>query len=96
MNAYSPSPLDTSDIRLSPELLEMTEQIAANVHEIWTQQRMAEGWRYGKERNDVRKEHPCLVSYKDLPENEKEYDRQTAIETLKVLLKLGFEIRNKL
>ena len=95
MNAHTPYPIDASDVLLPPELLELTEQIAANVHEIWSRQRIADGWRYGKERNDTLKEHPCLVPYKDLPENEKAYDRQTAIETLKVVLQSGFEIRKK-
>jgi len=92
MNAYSHNPLDTSDIRLSPELLEVTEQIAAYVHDVWVQQRIDEGWRYGPERNDERKEHPCLVPYAELPENEKEYDRKTALGTLKVIELLGFKV----
>jgi hypothetical protein len=89
---YTPHPIDTSGIELSPELLALTEQIAAHVHEVWAQQRIAEGWRYSKERNDARKEHPCLVPYDDLPENEKEYDRNTAIETLKMIQWMGFKI----
>jgi len=91
--SYPPRPLDTSAIRLSPVLLELTEQIAANVHEVWAQQRIADGWRYGKERNDERKEHPCLVPYDELPDSEKQYDRNTAMETLKVIKLLGFEIK---
>jgi len=88
---YTPQPIDTSDVRLSPELLELTEQIAANVHEVWAQKRIAEGWKYGAQRNDKRKEHPCLVPYSDLPESEKEYDRNTAMETLRVIEKLGIK-----
>ena len=92
MLPYTPIPHNTSDIRLSPELLEVTEQIAAYVHDVWAQQRMTEGWRYGPERNDERKEHPGLVPYIELPENEKEYDRQTALGTLKVIELLGFKV----
>jgi len=92
--SYTPRPLDTSAVRLSPALLELTEQIAANVHEVWAQQRIADGWRYGMERNDERKEHPCLVPYDELPDSEKQYDRNTAIETLKAIKLLGFEIEN--
>jgi len=91
-STYTPRPHDTSEIRLSPELLELTEQIAANVHDVWAQQRIAQGWQYGQERNDERKEHPCLVPYDKLPESEKQYDRDTAMETLKVIKILGFEI----
>ncbi len=53
---------------------------------------MAEGWRYGPRRDDAKKCHPSLVPYKDLSESEKDYDRNTALETLKVILALGYKI----
>lgn len=80
---------------LSSELLLLTERIAANVHEVWAAGRIAEGWIYGRERNDAIKEHPCLVPYDELPENEKDYDRNTAMETLKLIMKLGFNIKEE-
>ena len=40
----------------------------------------------------IAKTNPCLIPYKDLSESEKEYDRQTAVETLKVILFLGYRI----
>ena len=89
---YSPEPLDTSRVELSADLLELTEVLAKNTHEVWATQRLAEGWKYGPERNDVEKLHPCLVAYEDLPENERDYDRNTAMEALKVIRKLGFKI----
>ena len=92
MDTYVSHPLNTAGIRLTPELLELTETIAANVHEVWAAGRLAEGWKYGAERNDTEKLHPCLVPYNELPESEKEYDRNTAMETLKVIMKLGFKI----
>jgi len=91
---YIPQTLDTNGIELSPDLLELTEQIAANVHDVWAAGRIAEGWKYGAERNDKEKTTPCLVPYDELTENEKEYDRKTAMETLKVIKLLGFEIVN--
>lgn len=90
---YIPKPIDTADITLSAELQELTEEMARNVHEVWSQTRINDGWTYGPERNDAQKTHPCLVPYDDLPESEKEYDRNTSQETLKLILKLGFEIR---
>ncbi len=90
---YIPKPIDTADITLSAELQELTEEMARNVHEVWSQTRINDGWTYGPERNDAQKKHPCLVPYDDLPESEKEYDRNTSQETLKLILKLGFEIR---
>ena len=89
---YTPHPIDTSRVELSPDLLELTEQLAKNTHDIWAAQRLSEGWKYGAERNDQEKTTPCLVPYEDLPESEKEYDRNTALETLKVIKLLGFEI----
>lgn len=89
---YVPQPIDTSDIELSNELNELLEQMAKNVHEVWAQSRMEQGWTYGEERNDVTKKHPCLIAYEDLPEVEKDYDRNTSLETLKLIYKLGFRI----
>jgi hypothetical protein len=95
MNAkYIPQPLDTSKMELSADLLELTELLARNTHEVWAQQRLAEGWRYGVARNDTEKLHPCLVPYEELSETEKKYDRNTAMETLKVIRMLGYEINN--
>lgn len=89
---YKPQPVDTSDVKLTDELNILVEQMAENVHEIWAQSRMKQGWTYGPERNDELKHHPCLIPYGELPEVEKDYDRDTAVETLKLILKLGFRI----
>lgn len=91
-NEYKPKPLDTSDVILGKELQDLVEEMAKNVHEVWAQNRMNQGWVYGKERNDALKQHPCLVAYEELPESEREYDRNTALETLKLICKLGFKI----
>lgn len=89
---YTPQPLDTSDIRLPEELNELIEKMAKNVHEVWAHNRIEEGWTYGAERNDELKQHPCLIPYEELSEIEKDYDRNTAISTLKLICKLGFKI----
>ena len=89
---YVPAPMDTTDVQLSEELSGLVEKMAKNVHEVWAQSRMEQGWTYGKERNDALKKHPCLVPYEDLLEIEKEYDRNTAVGTLKLISKLGFKI----
>jgi hypothetical protein len=89
---YSPRPVDTSGIELPPELQELTERIAANVHDVWAAGRIADGWQYGPVRDDARKLHPCLVPYDQLPDAEKEYDRQTAMQTLKLIRMIGFDI----
>ncbi len=89
---YTPQPLDTSDVVLPEELNALVEQIAKNVHEVWAQSRLSEGWKYGPERNDALRKHPCLIPYEELPEVEKEYDRNTAFGTLRLITKLGFKI----
>ena len=89
---YVPQPIDTSDVQLPMELDELVEMIAKNVHEVWAQNRMNEGWVYGNERSDTQRTHPCLTPYDELPEIEKEYDRDTAMETLRLICKLGFKI----
>ena len=89
---YNPKPIDTSDVVLSDDLLELTEKIAENVHDVWAVGRIEQGWTYGEVRNDELKTTPCLVPYFDLPESEKKYDRNTALETLKLIMKLGYEI----
>jgi len=92
MKQYIPSPVDTSDIELPSQLLPLIEDMARNVHEVWAKNRMAEGWTYGPVRDDAAKHHPCLVDYDLLPDSEKEYDRATSQETLKCIIKLGFNI----
>jgi hypothetical protein len=93
MNAhYIPQPVDMNKVELPADVMEITELLAKNTHEVWAQQRIAEGWTYGKERNDERKKTPCLVSYEELPESEKVYDRNTALETVRLLLYFGYKI----
>lgn len=89
---YIPQPVDTSDIQLPEELNDLVEQMAKNVHEVWAQSRMSQGWTFGEERSDALMQHPCLVPYEELPEGEKAYDRDTALGTLKLICKLGFKI----
>lgn len=89
---YEPRPLDTSSVALPEDLEALTEYLAENTHDIWAAQRMADGWTYGPARDDARKLHPCLVPYSELPESEKDYDRNTALETIKAILALGYRI----
>lgn len=91
-NIYMPHPIDTKEVVLSKELEALAEDIAKNVHEVWSAGRMKDGWTYGEERNDAKRQHPCLVPYEELTEEEKEYDRNTSVETIKLILKLGFKI----
>ena len=91
-NKYVPQPIDTSEISLPEEMNQLVELLAKNVHEVWAKSRFVQGWVYGPKRSDELKTHPCLVPYEELPEFEKQYDRDTALGTLKLIKKLGFLI----
>ena len=92
---YQPKPLDTSKVELTSELLELTEMLAKNTHDVWAQQRISQGWTHGPKRDDTLKHHPSLVAYEELSEQEKDYDRSTSMETLKAIVGLGFSIAKK-
>lgn len=89
---YIPNPMDTSDVTLSPALVKLANLLSANVHDVWAVGRIKEGWTYGPQRDDARKETPCMVPFEELSDSEKAYDLNTAFETLKVLVKLGYTI----
>ena len=92
---YEPSPIGLDDVELSEDLSELQEAIAENAHEIWAKNRRDQGWSYGPERNDQKKETPDMIPYCNLPESEKLYDREMAMQTLKLVKKLGCEIVKK-
>lgn len=89
---YQPKALDTTKIQVEESLKDLIELLARNNHDNWAKQRIDEGWTAGSRRDDEKKEHPCLVPYEDLPETEKNYDRVSAIETIKAILSLGYSI----
>ena len=94
-NNYEPHPLDLDDVPIEPEFLELREAIAENAHEVWARQRKDEGWTFGPVRDDEKKRHPDMLPYDLLPESEKEYDRQMAINTIKLVKKLGWELKKR-
>ena len=90
--SYHPKPIDTSDVNLPEELFALTEKIAENVHDVWAAGRITEGWIWGEKKDAGKKTTPLLIPYRELPENEKEYDRSTTLSTLKLIIKLGYRI----
>jgi ryanodine receptor 2 len=94
-DTYNPTPIDTSRVDLPQDIEELTERLAENTHDNWAAERIADGWKWGPSRNDASKEHPSLVPYDELSEAEKEYDRRTAMQTLKAVIALGYEISPK-
>ncbi len=90
IQAYIPQPVILPVNDFPKEISALIDEMARNVHEKWAAGRISEGWSYGEERNDRKKEHPTLVPYDLLPESEKEYDRQTVIATLSYLSSKGW------
>ena len=86
---YKPNPVDLSEIKLDAELSEDVEKISCHIHEVWAKNRIENGWEY----DNADENHPCLIKYEDLPEAEKNLDRATVTQTIKMLLHLGYEIR---
>lgn len=92
MSTYNPKLIDLSDVELTEDLNELREAIAENAHDVWAEERIKQGWTYGPERNDALKQNPCLVPYSQLPEEEKLFDREMAMRTLKLVKKLGWDL----
>jgi ryanodine receptor 2 len=90
---YKPNPICTDSVELSDDILELSELIAKNTHDVWAASRIADGWSFGEKRDDEAKLHPCLIPYEELPESEKEYDRVVSREVLRLITKLGYEIK---
>ena len=89
---YVPAPIDTANVDLSEDLLELSRLLAKNNHEVWARQRIEDHWSYGPQRDDHSKQHPSLVPYEELNESERKYDQIMAAELLKAITKLGFRI----
>ena len=94
-SGYRPEPVETAGIELDASIDPLIELLARNVHDLWAQERLAQGWTYGPARDDSRKQHPCLVPYEQLPESEKIYDRSVAVGTLKAIAALGYQVTRK-
>ncbi|XP_039594621.1 ryanodine receptor 2 isoform X2 [Polypterus senegalus] len=90
--AFTPMPVDTSQIVLPPHLERIREKLAENIHELWVMNKIELGWTYGLVRDDNKRQHPCLVEFSKLPEQECNYNLQMSLETLKTLLALGCHV----
>jgi hypothetical protein len=89
---YVPNPINVDDVVLPEKIAEITEYIAENTHEEWAKQRFREGWTFAPKTNKKLKQSFDLVPYCELIDSEKEYDRKMAMNTLRVLYKLGYKI----
>ena len=89
---YQPTPIDTTHVELTREMKDIIERLAENTHDNWAMERIADGWTYGPQRDDIQKHNPCLVPYGELDETEKKYDRKIVEEVIKALLAFGHQI----
>ncbi|MCA1684385.1 MAG: Ryanodine receptor Ryr [Planctomycetia bacterium] len=94
-SSYRPRPIDVIHVQFPDGMTSLVELLAEHVHDLWAEQRIKDGWVLGPVRCDLTREHPCLVSYRDLPDVEKEYDRKAALGTIKAIIALGYEISHK-
>ncbi|XP_075211293.1 ryanodine receptor [Lycorma delicatula] len=90
--AFVPTPVDTTKITLPSYVENIRDKLAENIHEMWAMNKIEAGWMYGERRDDIRKIHPCLIQFDQLPPAEKRYDSQLAVQTLKTILALGYYI----
>ncbi|RLN96779.1 hypothetical protein BBJ28_00007211 [Nothophytophthora sp. Chile5] len=92
---YEPRPIPTEDVKVPPHLRSVIELLAENTHEVWAEMRMGQGWTYGPRRDEVKLEHDGLVPYIYLTQEEKQMDRNTAMQTVKLILRCGFVFVHK-
>lgn len=88
---YSPKDIDRK-AAIPDEILKILEDLAEGVHDTWAAGRISEGWTYGEKEDPINKTTPNLVPYAQLPEQEKEYDRNTALTTLRIIYAQGYSI----
>jgi hypothetical protein len=71
---------------------EKLELLARMEHDRWMAHKIAQGWTYGPVKDDNRRLHPCLLSWEELAEEEKEKDRQAVRDIPELLSDASFEI----
>jgi hypothetical protein len=68
------------------------EKIAIAAHVVWMKSKKADGWIYGEEKDPVKKTHPCIVEWKDLPDAEKQKDRDIAENIIPMMEDVGLRV----
>jgi hypothetical protein len=68
------------------------EMLAIREHERWLSHKLKTGWRFGDPRDDVKKLHPCIRSWKELPEDERDKDRLMVREMPDIVAAAGMTL----
>ncbi|KAM8737292.1 ryanodine receptor 3 isoform 4-T4 [Acanthopagrus schlegelii] len=91
-NGYKPSPLDLSDIKLTPGQELLVDKLAENAHNVWAKDRIKQGWTYGIQQDLKSKRNPRLVPYVLLDERTKKSNRDSLREAIRTLIGYGYNI----
>ncbi|KAL4003146.1 RIH domain family protein [Acanthocheilonema viteae] len=89
---FVPKPIDISTVVLPHFAMEIHEKLAENLHELWAMRKIELGWNYGEVRDERTRRHPCLTSFQQLPQNEKTYNINLAIDTMKTIEALRYHM----
>lgn len=76
---YKPKPIV---VDLPADISALTERLSESCHDTWALAKIAEGLT----------DHPDLVPYSELSEATKDYDRKSAMGTLRAIYALGYRI----
>jgi hypothetical protein len=82
------APAGARPIRIDPTDRRV-ELLARREHERWVARKVKTGWRYGDPRDDVRRLHPCIVPWADLPEDERVKDRLLVLHLPEIVAAAG-------
>ncbi|XP_042244104.1 ryanodine receptor 3-like isoform X8 [Thunnus thynnus] len=91
-NGYKPTPLDLSDIKLTPSQELLVDKLAENAHNVWAKDRIKQGWTYGIQQDLKSKRNPRLVPYALLDERTKKSNRDSLREAIRTLIGYGYNI----
>ncbi|XP_030626784.1 ryanodine receptor 3 [Chanos chanos] len=91
-NGYKPSPLELSDVKLTPGQEVLVDKLAENAHNVWAKDRIKQGWTYGIQQDLKSRRNPRLVPYALLDERTKKSNRDSLREAIRTLVGYGYNI----
>ncbi|XP_062863974.1 ryanodine receptor 3 [Trichomycterus rosablanca] len=91
-NGYKPTPLELSEVKLTPAQELLVEKLAENAHNVWAKDRVKQGWTYGIQQDLKSKRNPRLVPYAFLDERTKKSNRDSLREAIRTLIGCGYSI----
>mmetsp|Transcript_41463 Transcript_41463/g.66631 ORF Transcript_41463/g.66631 Transcript_41463/m.66631 type:complete len:1976 (+) Transcript_41463:29-5956(+) len=94
-HTFVPNPLNTDRAFLNAGLVKLATELARNTHNVWAKAKVENGWTYAKTRDDTNKKHSDLLPYDDLTEGSQQYNLDVSVETLKVVISLGYSIEQE-